>query len=60
MIGSRLTIFLSAAVGLLLGLLVYRTQSAHLPMMNSCGILAFLSMGASLGCLVSQPANKRR
>jgi hypothetical protein len=60
MIGSRFTIFLCAAVGLLLGLMVYRTQSPHLPTMNSCGVLAFLSMGASLGCLVSMPAKNRR
>lgn len=60
MIGSRWTIFLCAAAGLLLGLVLYRTQSPHLPMMNSCGVLAFLSMGASLGCLASEPAKRGR
>jgi hypothetical protein len=60
MIGSRLNVFLCAAAGLLLGLLLYRNQSPHVPMMNSCGVLAFLSMGASLGCLVSEPAKKNR
>ena len=60
MTGSRLKIFLCAVVGLLLGLLAYRMQSPHLPMMNYCGVLAFVSMGASLGCLVSDPVNTRR
>lgn len=59
MIGSRWTIFLCAAAGLLLGLLLYGTQSPRVPMMNYCGVLAFLSMGASLGCLASEPVKKR-
>ncbi|HVX13890.1 MAG TPA: hypothetical protein VHC22_22090 [Pirellulales bacterium] len=60
MTGFGWKVFFCAAAGLMLGLLVYRTQSPHLPMMNSCGVLAFLSMGASLGCLVSEPAAPRR
>jgi hypothetical protein len=60
MTGSRLNVFLCTAAGLLLGLLLYRTQSPYLPMMNACGVLAFLSMGASLGCLASEPAKKSR
>jgi hypothetical protein len=59
MIGSRTMILMCAAAGLLLGLLAYQTQSPHLPMMNYCGVLAFASMGASVGCLFSQPANDR-
>jgi hypothetical protein len=59
MIGSRFHILLCAVGGLLLGLLAYQCQSPHLPMMNSCGVLAFVSMGASLGCLISRDGNNR-
>lgn len=52
MIGSRFHVLMCAAGGLVFGLLAYQMQSPHVPMMNSCGVLAFASMGASLGCLV--------
>ena len=57
---SPFTVFLFAAAGLLLGLVMHRMQAPHLPMMNYCGVLAFASMGASLGCLVCDPAKNRR
>ncbi|HVA46773.1 MAG TPA: hypothetical protein VNH11_10450 [Pirellulales bacterium] len=52
---NGLLVVLFAASGLLLGLVVYRLQSPHLPMMNYFGVIAFASMGASLGCLVCEP-----
>lgn len=52
---SRFEVLLFALSGLLLGLILYRTQSASLQMMNQWGIVAFVSMGASLGCLVCDP-----
>jgi hypothetical protein len=57
MMFSRTGVFvgLFAAGGLLLGLVMYRLQSPHLPMMNCFGVIAFASMGASLGCLVCGP-----
>lgn len=50
---SRLVLSCAAA-GLLIGLAMHTFQSPHLPMMNSFGILAFVSMGASLGCLACE------
>lgn len=55
-----ITIFLCAALGLVLGLLAHQLQSPHLPMMNYCGVLAFASLGASLGCLVCEPMKGHR
>ena len=60
MIGSKFKIFLCATAGLLLGLIALRMQSPHVPMMNDFGVLAFASMGASLGCLTCNPSGKRR
>ncbi|HWB08591.1 MAG TPA: hypothetical protein VG826_05180 [Pirellulales bacterium] len=50
----RLSILLSAALGLALGLIAHHLQSPHLTMMNHWGIVAFTSMGASLGCLLCE------
>jgi hypothetical protein len=51
---SRLPVFLSAALGLVLGVIAHRLQSPHLTMMNHWGVVAFASMGASLGCLLCE------
>lgn len=51
---TSLLVLSCAAAGLLIGLVMQTVQSPHLPMMNSFGVLAFVSMGASLGCLVCE------
>ncbi len=56
----RLLVLLSAALGLVLGLIAHRLQSPQLVMMNHWGIVAFTSMGASLGCLLCEPAASSR
>jgi hypothetical protein len=53
-------VVLSAALGLVLGLIAHRLQSPQLVMMNHWGIVAFTSMGASLGCLLCEPAASSR
>jgi len=50
----------SAALGLALGLVAHHLQSPHLAMMNDWGVVAFTSMGASLGCLLCEPAGSSR
>lgn len=51
---SSLIVLSCATAGLLIGLVMQTFQSPHLPMMNSFGVVAFFSMGASLGCLVCE------
>ena len=57
---SRLPVLFSAALGLALGLVAHHLQSPHLAMMNDWGVVAFTSMGASLGCLLCEPAGSSR
>jgi hypothetical protein len=52
---SRFTVLLFAVAGLAIGLVAHRLQSPHLTMMNHWGVIAFASMGASLGCLLCEP-----
>jgi hypothetical protein len=48
-------VWLFALSGLALGVVFYRTQSPYMQMMNQWGVVAFASMGASLGCLICDP-----
>lgn len=56
MLRSRWSIALGAIFGLTLGLAAYHLQSAHVAIMNPFGVVAFVSLGASLGCLLAEPA----
>ena len=57
---SPIAVILCSAAGLVLGLLAYRLQTPHLISMNYCGVMAFASMGASLGCLMCEPLKDKR
>jgi hypothetical protein len=52
---EQVTIAVLALVGLLIGLIVFVSQPAELAAarMNPLGILAFCSLGASVGCLLA-------
>lgn len=56
MLRSRWSIALGAILGLTLGLAAYHLQSGHVAIMNPFGVVAFVSLGASLGCLLAEPA----
>ena len=48
-----------AALGLAIGVVAHQTQSSYLAMMNHWGVIAFASMGASLGCLLCDPKGRQ-
>lgn len=53
---------LSALFGVLLGLILFMSQPTHAieTTMNPLGVVAFGSLGASVGCLVVGDHNRRR
>lgn len=55
----RFKVLFYAALGLAIGLVAHHAQSPHLAMVNQWGVMAFVSMGASLGCLLSDPSGRR-
>jgi uncharacterized membrane protein YccC len=57
---NRFYVFLGTLAGLAFGLAAYRLQGTHPAMMNQFGIVAFASLGTSLGCLLAEPAERRR
>lgn len=60
MIRRRFYVALGTLLGLAAGVAAYRLQGMHPAMMNQFGIVAFASLGTSLGCLLAEPAQGRR
>lgn len=56
----RFSIALGTLLGLAVGLAAYHLQGTHPAMMNQFGVVAFASLGTSLGCLLAEPAQERR
>ncbi|HEX7449779.1 MAG TPA: hypothetical protein VF306_19625 [Pirellulales bacterium] len=56
MFRSRWSIAFGAIFGLIMGLAAYHLQNGHVAMMNQVGVVAFVSLGASVGCLLAEPA----
>ncbi|MGH7194633.1 MAG: hypothetical protein ACREJM_14035 [Candidatus Saccharimonadales bacterium] len=56
MLRSRWSITVGAMSGLVMGLAAYHLQNGHVATMNLFGVVAFVSLGASLGCLLAEPA----
>lgn len=56
MLRSRWSIALGAFLGLILGLAAYHLQNEHVAAMNQFGIVAFVSLGTSVGFLLAEPA----
>lgn len=56
MLRSRWSIALGALGGLILGLAAYHLQNQHLAIMNQFGVVAFVSLGTSVGFLLADPA----
>lgn len=54
------TILLLSAIGLLVGMLCFVMQSGFAGGMNPLGLVAFGSLGASLGCLIADPNRESR
>ena len=57
MLRSRWSIAVGALAGLFLGLAAYFLQNQHLAMMNPFGVVAFVSLGTSVGFLLADPAH---
>lgn len=55
----RFYVALGTLLGLAVGLVAYRCQGTHPAMMNQFGIVAFASLGTSLGCLLAEPVQGR-
>ena len=55
MLRSRWSIAVGAMFGLAMGLAAYHLQNAHVATMNLFGVVAFVSLGTSVGCLLAEP-----
>lgn len=56
----RFFVALGTLLGLAVGIVTYRLQGTHPAIMNQFGIVAFASLGTSLGCLLAEPAPGRQ
>jgi hypothetical protein len=54
------TVILLAFIGLMVGLVLFVSQSPTFEAMNPLGLVAFSSLGASVGCLIADRAENRR